>query len=213
MKLLLTSSGLTNKSIAKALLDLAGKPFNELNLVFIPTAANVEKGDKDWLLKDLINCRNLGFASIDIVDISAVPRDIWEPRIKEANILLFGGGNTYHLMHWIRESGLKEILPRLLTNRVYVGTSAGSIVATHSLSITTSEPGEYKDEQALSYVNFHVRPHFNSPRFPSIKKEYLEKIANELHEPIYAIDDQTAIKIVNGKIEIISEGEYLEFNV
>jgi len=60
MKLLLTSSGLTNKSIAKALLDLAGKPFSELNLVFIPTAANVEKGDKDWLLQDLINCRNLG---------------------------------------------------------------------------------------------------------------------------------------------------------
>jgi dipeptidase E len=213
MKLLLTSSGLTNKSIIKALSDLAGKPFNELNLVFIPTAANVEKGDKDWLLQDLINCRNLGFASIDIVDISAVPRDIWEPRIKEANILLFGGGNTYHLMHWIRESGLKEILPRLLTNRVYVGTSAGSIVATHSLFITTSEPGKYKDEQALSFVNFHVRPHFNSPRFPNITKEYLEKIANKLHEPIYAIDDQTAIKVVNGKIEIISEGEYLEFNV
>ena len=213
MKLLLTSSGLTNKSIVKALLDLAGKPFNELNLVFIPTAANVEKGDKDWLLQDLINCRNLGFASIDIVDISAVSRDIWEPRIKEANILLFGGGNTYHLMHWIRESGLKEILPKLLTNRVYVGTSAGSIVATHSLSITTSEPGKYKDKKGLCFVNFHVRPHFNSPRFPSITEEYLEKIANELHEPIYAIDDQTAIMVVNRKIEIISEGEYLEFNV
>lgn len=213
MKLLLTSSGLTNKSIAKALLDLAGKPFNELNLVFIPTAANVVEGDKDFLIKNLINCRNLGFASIDIVDISAIPRDIWEPRIKEANILLFGGGDPYHLMHWIQESGLKEILPRLLTNRVYVGSSAGSIVATHSLFTATLDPKEYKDEQALSFVNFHISPHFNSPLMSSITKEYLEKIANELHEPFYAIDDQTAIKVVNGKIEIISEGEYLEFNV
>ena len=220
MKLLLTSSGLANKSIAEALLDLAGKPFNKLNLVFIPTAANIEKGDKEWLIKDLINCRNLGFASIDIVDISAVSRDIWEPRIKEANVLLFGGGNTFHLMHWLRKSGLKEILPELLTDRIYVGISAGSMVASHSLFLSTTKPfyypdgvGENKKEEALGFVNFHIRPHFNSPDFPTLRKKNLEKIAKELEKPMYAIDDQTAIKVVDGKVKIISEGEYLELNL
>ena len=219
MKLLLTSAGLSNKSISKALLELAGKPFKELKLAFIPTAANVEKGDKDWLIKDLINCKNLGFASIDIVDISAVPRDVWEPRLNEADILLFGGGNTFHLIYWIRKSGLEDILPKLLTNKIYVGISAGSMVTSHSLSVSASERlyysegvGEHKDEKALGFVNFHVRPHFNSPDFPNLRKEPLEEIAKELKEPMYAIDDQTAIKVVDGKVEVVSEGEYLEFN-
>jgi len=219
MKLLLTSSGFTNNSISRALLDLAGKPFSELNLVFIPTAANVEKKDKGWLINDLVNCKNLGFASMDIVDISAVPRDIWEPRLNNANVLLFGGGNTFHLMYWIKKSGLGDILRKMLTNKIYVGISAGSMVATHKLSVSSSERlysqevGEHKDEKALGFVSFHIRPHFNSPHFPKLRKELLEKMAKELKEPIYAIDDQTAIKVIDSSIEVISEGEYLEFNL
>jgi len=219
MKLLLTSGGITNKSIANTLLELAEKPFKELKLAVVPTAANVEKGDKDWLIKDFINCRNLGFKEIDIVDISAIARDNWEPRLREADVLLFGGGNSFHLMYWLKKSGLEDILPELLTNRVYIGISAGSMVATHDLSLSTSERlyypdgvGEHKDEKALGFVKFHIRPHLNSPDFPNLKKENLEKIAKELKEPIYAIDDQSAIKFVDGKIEIISEGEYFKFN-
>ena len=220
MKLLLTSAGLSNKSIANALLELTGKPFNELKLAFVPTAANVEKGDKGWLIQDLINCKKLGFESIDIVDISAVSKDIWEPRLREADILSFGGGNVFHLMYWMKKSGLKEILPEMLKKKVYIGISAGSMVTTHDLSVSTSKHlyypdgiGEYKDEDGLGFVKFYIRPHFNSPDFPNLNKEYLEKIAKKLKEPVYAIDDQTAIKVVDGKIEIISEGKYLEINL
>lgn len=77
MKLLLTSSGNTNKSIEKALLELLGKPFNKANLTFVPTAANVEKGDKGWFVDDMNNFKKLGFALFDIIDISAVPKKIW----------------------------------------------------------------------------------------------------------------------------------------
>lgn len=215
MKLLLTSAGLSNESISKTLLELAGKPFNELKLAFIPTAANVEKGDKDWLIEDFINCKNLGFASIDIVDISAVPRDVWEPRLNDADVLLFGGGNTFHLMYWINKSGLREILPKMLTDKVYVGISAGSMVASHKLSehLYSEKNREHKDEKALGFVNFYIRPHLNSPHFPKLRKEFLEEMARELKEPMYAIDDQTAIKVIDDKIEIISEGKYLEFNL
>lgn len=218
MKLLLTSGGLKNKSIISALLELVGKPFIELNLAFIPTAVNVEKGNKDWFIDDLIICKKLGFASVDIVDISALPRDIWEPRLNNADVLLFEGGNTFHLMYWIKKSGLKDLLPKLLINRVYVGISAGSIVTSHKLSVTTSERyyseeiGRHKDEEGLGYVNFHIRPHLNSPHFPKIRKEFLEEMAKEIEEPMYAIDDQTAVKVVDDKVDIISEGEYLKFN-
>jgi dipeptidase E len=218
MKLLLTSGGITNKSITNALLDLAGRPFAELKLAFIPTAADVEKGSKEWLINDLGNLKSLGFAKIDIVDISAVPRENWEPRIKEADILVFGGGNTYHLMYWLGKSGLAEILPDLLKSRVYVGISAGSMVAGCKISLSTSErlyykeEGQYNDEKGLGFVNFLMRPHLNSSHFPKIRKEFLEETAKEIKEPIYAIDDQTAIQVVDGDIKIITEGDYLRLN-
>lgn len=218
MRLLLTSGGLTNKSIINALLELTRKPFTELNLALIPTAANVEKGNKDWFINDLIICKNLGFASVDIVDISALPRDIWEPRLNDADVLLFEGGNTFHLMYWIKKSGLKDLLPKLLINKVYIGISAGSIIASRKLSATTSERyyseeiGRHKDEEGLGYVNFHIRPHLNSPHFPKIRKEFVEEMAKEIKEPMYVIDDQTAIKVADDKVDIISEGEYLKYN-
>jgi len=218
MKLLLTSGGITNKSMSDALLDMTGKPFTELNLAFIPTAANVEKGDKDWFIKDLIICKDLGFKQIDIVDISALPKDVWESRLKEADVLLFEGGNTHYLMHWIEKSGLKDILEDLLETRVYIGISAGSIVCAPNLSTSSSkdyyegEEGDEKEKEGLGYVNFHIRPHLNSPHFPNINEENLKEIAEEIKEPMYAIDDQTAIKAADGKVEIISEGEYLKYN-
>src|SRR3989338_7932302 len=111
MKLLLTSAGLTNASIANALFDLVGKKPEDTSLFFIPTAANVGSSDKEWLIDDLYNIKKQNFKNIDIVDISALPKEIWQPRLEEADVLFFGGGNTPHLMRWIIESGLKEILP------------------------------------------------------------------------------------------------------
>jgi len=219
MKLLLTSGGLTNKSIVNAFLELAGKPFNELSLAFIPTAANVEEGNKDWLIGDLIMLKELGFKSVDIVDISAVPQDIWEPRLNEADVLLFEGGNTFHLMYWVKKSGLKDLLPKLLETKVYVGISAGSMITSHKLSLSSSEKyyseeiGTHRDEDGLGYVSFYILPHLNSPYFPKRREEFLAEMAQEIKEPIYVIDDQSAIQVVDGKARIISEGKYLAFNV
>ena len=216
MKLLLTSGGLSNKSIINALADLLQKPFSNAKLAVIPTAMNVEIGDKSWFIKDLENLKGLGFESIDIVDISAIPRDVWEPKIREAGILLFGGGNTYHLVYWLKKSGLADLLPELLKTRVYVGISAGSIVVSHKISTSTSEKDyskeiAHKDDNGLGFVNFNIRPHFNSPYFPKLTKEYIKELAGKIKEPLYAIDDKTAIKITDGDVEVITEGEYLKF--
>lgn len=218
MKLLLTSAGLSNKSIISAFLELAGKSFTELNLAFIPTAANVEKGDKSWFIDDLINLKNLGFKSIDIVDISAMSQDIWKPRLEQAEILYFEGGNTFHLMHWVEKSGLKELLPEMLKTKVYVGVSAGSMVACKSLDLSTSERlyseeiMEHEKDEGLGFLDVLIRPHLNSPYFPDVNLENLEKMSKEFPETFYAIDDNTAIKVVDEKMEVISEGVWKKFN-
>lgn len=218
MKLLLTSCGITNPSLAKALLDLIGKPFSQSTLAYIPTAANVEEGDKGWLIDDLERLKNLKFQSVDIVDISALPQDIWLPRLKVADVLVFGGGNTFHLLYWLEKSGLKDQLAKLLESKVYVGISAGSMVATPSLALSQSQKlyydkiGQYKNEKALGLVKFQVRPHLNSPHFPNVNTEFLANLAKEIPDHIIALDDNSAVKVVDGSVEIVSEGEYAVFN-
>lgn len=218
MKLLLTSGGIINKSIENALLELAGRPFSELNLIFVPTAANVEDMDKSWLIDDFIILKNLGFKSIDIIDISALPKDMWLPRFQKADILVFGGGNTSYLMGWVVKSGLKELLPEMLKSKVFVGTSAGSVIACKSLdkkaakSLFDEEIFEYDSDEGLGYFDGIIRPHLNLPYFPNVNLENLEKLSKESPETFYALDDDSAIKVVDGKIDVVSEGVWKKFN-
>lgn len=214
MKLLLTSAGLSNKTITKALTDLLGEPTEGKRLAFVPTAANVEDGDKHWLIDDYNNCRKAGF-EVDIVDISALSKDQWLPRLEGAKVLFFGGGNTFHLMHWMKKSGLTDILPELLKTRVYAGISAGSCVAGptiyNSVQNLFGEKYELEIKGGLSMVDLQFIPHLNSPYFDKIRKENLELAAKDLEEPVYALDDQSAMVVNGDQIEVVSEGEWHKF--
>lgn len=218
MKLLLTSAGIKNKTIAKALFDLVGKKPSDTSLVFIPTASNVERGDKSWLIDDLINLKKQGFKSIEIADISAVDEKIWKPKLEEADILYFEGGNTYHLMEWINKSGLAKILLEFLKTKVYVGVSAGSCVVSKDLALKISQ-NIYQEDldrtenmEGLNLINFYILPHLNSQHFTKVRKDFIAEVAKGMSEKIYALDDNSALKVVDGKVEIVSEGEWVEFN-
>jgi dipeptidase E len=215
MKLLLTSAGLSNSTIITALEKLVGKPLLDIKLAFIPTAANVEPGDKGWMIDDLNNCRKAGF-EVDIVDISAVPQNTWLPRLEAAELIFLGGGNTFHLMHWVKKSGLQEILPNLLKSRIYAGISAGSCIAGptiyNSVQNLFGETYELEIKEGLGLVDFQFIPHLNSPYFQKIRKENLETASKDLSEPVYALDDNSAIIIDEQKVEVISEGEWYKFN-
>lgn len=220
MKLLLTSAGLTNKSIVEALFDLVGKRPEETKLVFIPTASNVEKGDKGWVIDDLINIQKQNFKQIDIADISAVSKEIWLAKFEEADVLFFEGGNTYHLMREINRVGLTELLGELLKTKIYVGLSAGSMVTCPDLQLKNSQLvyeedlNETDNMPALGLVDFYVMPHLNSQYFTKIRKENpdIKKSFEGVTNKVYILDDNSAIKVVDDKVEIITEGEYLEFN-
>ena len=218
MKLLLTSGGITNKSMEKEIFALTKKSPSKLRVAFIPTAANVEDGDKRWLAEDLQSLIEMGVGTIDVVDISAVPRDIWEKRLKKADILEFGGGNTFHLLYWIKKSGLGGILKNLLKTRLYIGISAGSIVTNPTLLLSRKEPldpqfyseeiGWVQDDTGLNFVDFYIRPHFNNPHFRDITYENIKKRSEGINAPVYLIDDQTAISVNGKKIRVVSKGTY-----
>lgn len=217
MKLLLTSEGLANQVIINALLDLTQKPFDQLKVAFIPTASNVEEGDKGWVINDLMKLKELKFASVDIVDISALPKEIWQKRLENTDIFFFEGGNTCHLMYWIKKSGLINLLPELLKTRVWVGVSAGSIVVTKDISLNDSqklyrEEDDMENNTGLGYLDFHIRPHLNSSYFPNMTLENIQEIADETKETIYALDDNSAIQVIDEKISVISEGIWKRFN-
>jgi dipeptidase E len=211
MKLLLTSAGITNKSIAKALKEMVGN--KKIRIAFIPTAANAVDQPKDWLIKNYNQCERLG--TVDIVDISALEKKIWLPRLRAANVIVVGGGWTSYLMNYIIKSGLKEELPKLLKTRAYVGISAGSIAL--SKKIQASSEFIYGDEakkvpSGLNYINFNFRPHLNSPEFPKVRDTTLKRVSRKLKGDLYAVDDNTAIICINNKIKIVSEGKWKKYS-
>ena len=218
MKLLLTSSGITNKSIAKALFELVGKKPKDTSLVFIPTASNIEVGDKTWLIDDLNNLKKLNLKSIDIADIAALDKKVIIEKFNQADILFFEGGNSYYLMEWLNKTGLNKLLPDLLKNKVYVGVSAGSMIANKDLNLKVSQKiyqedlDRRKELKGLNFVDFYVLPHLNSHWFKKVRKNLIEKEIKNIKDTIYAIDDNSALKINNNKVELISEGKYLIFN-
>jgi len=216
MKFLLTSAGITNKSLAKSLRDLNGKPFSQSIITFIPTAANIEAGGMDWLIEDLKNLKDLKPKLIDIVDISALEKKQWLPRLKRADILVFGGGATFHLLKKIKETGLNNILINLIKNKIYVGISAGSMITCSSLEVNQYLEPEilygYPTIKGLGLNNLEIIPHLNSKYFPKLKNNYIKKAAKKFPHKIYAIDDNSALKIDGKKIKIISEGVSYEYN-
>ena len=218
MRLLLTSCGVTNASIAKALFDLVEKKPEVTSLAFVPTAANVEQGDKGWLIDDLMNLKRLGFKSIDIADISALDKKQWHAKMNQADVLYFGGGKRYHLMDWINRSALIEVLPDLLKDKVYVGMSAGSMITARKLVLRFShllyqdDLGRTEDISGLGYVDFYFLPHLNNPYFSKLKEDIIEQVANGMTETVYALDDNSALKIVDKEVNVITEGACKAYN-
>ena len=216
MKLLLTSGGLSNESIIKALFELTKKKASSLSVAFIPTASNVETGDKGWLIKDLVQLQALGFQAISIVDISAVSEEVWRPQLEAADEIFAEGGNTFHLMRWIKRSGLAKLLPEFLKTKVYIGASAGSMIFSKDLVLRLSQElygedmNEQKDIKALGLVDFYFLPHLNSKHNKNLRTDTIQKCAQEMKIKIYALDDQSALKVTDDKVEIISEGKYLK---
>ena len=220
MKLLLTSGGVTNASIRDELTELLGKPIAESTALCIPTAMYghpmVGPGRRAW---EFIsgNSQNpmvdLGWKSVGVLELTALPsidEEQWAPLVRETDALLVAGGDVLYLCHWMRESGLLDLLPSL-TETVWVGLSAGSMVMTPTVGddfIQWRPPGG--DESTLGLVDFSICPHLADDGMPGNSMAEAEQWAADIPNPAYAIDDQTAIRVVDGQVDVVSEGHWTQ---
>lgn len=143
------------------------------------------------------------------MDISALPKHVWLPRLKKANVLVVGGGDSSHLIKCIVSSGLKNEFSTLLKNRIYVGISAGSNVTNKTIQASYKFIfSKKKAPKSLGLVDFYTRPHSNSLKFPKCSDKNLKKAAGKFDGDIYAIDDDSAVLVDGDKIKVISEGKW-----
>ncbi len=216
MKQFLTSNGLCNDTLKQEFIKLVGKKPEEIKIAFVPTAANIIDEEKDWLIDDMYNIKSIG-AEIDIVDISALPKEIWLPRLEKADVLFFGGGDSEHLLNWVKKTGLDKMLPELLKTRVYAGISAGSMITCPNLFLNDKDSQIYyegktfkSNDQALNYNEFYFRPHYNSGYFSRANYDNLKELSANFKETIYAIDDNSAIIVDGDQVKVVSEGDKWE---
>ena len=220
MRLLLTSAGIRNPSIHSALLDLLDKPIEESNALGITTASYAHPMAGPGRAWSFISGQGsqtpmceLGWKSVGVLELTALPslsESLWVPWVQETDVLLVNGGDTLYLNYWMKESGLADLLPSL--NLVYVGLSAGSMVMTPRIGkefvIWTPPTG---GDDTLGFVDFSIYPHLDNPGLPSNTMANAEKWAAGIPGPAYAIDDETAIRVVDGTVDVISEGNWKLF--
>ena len=218
MKLLLTAGGVTNASIRHALVDLLGKPIGESSALCIPTAMYghpmAGPGVKAW---EFISGTSenpmveLGWKSVGVLELTALPSiddERWVPMVRETDVLLVAGGDALYLCHWMRQSGLADLLPTL-NETVWVGLSAGSMVMTPRIGedfVQWRPPAG--DDTTLGVVDFSICPHVAQDGGQGNSMAFAERWAAGLGARAYAIDDQTAIKVVDGTVEVVSDGRW-----
>ncbi|MCB8978228.1 MAG: Type 1 glutamine amidotransferase-like domain-containing protein [Ardenticatenaceae bacterium] len=221
MKLLLTSAGIKNKSIHNALVEMLGKPIAECNALCITTASYghpMVSPVKAW---EFISGQEtetpmveLGWNSVGILELTALPsieKERWVAWVREADVLLVNGGDTMYLGYWMQQSGLAELLPTL-DDLVWVGLSAGSMVmAPHIGQEFVNWTPPSGGDETLGLVDFAIFPHLGHEMLPHNTLANAEKWAAKLTTPGYAMDDETAIKVVDGTVEVISEGQWKLF--
>ncbi len=221
MKLLLTSAGIKNATIHNALLDLLNKPIAECSALCIPTASYghpLAGPSAAWRFISGQEPRcpmcELGWKSLGVLELTALPsidKELWVPLVQQTDALLVNGGDPLYLCYWMRQSGLADLLPAL-RETVWVGLSAGSMVMTPRI-------GEYfvgwkpptGGDETLGVVDFAIFPHLDHPDLPGNTLAHAEKWAASMKTLAYAMDDQTAIQVVDGVVEVVSEGHWKRF--
>jgi dipeptidase E len=217
LKLLLTSAGIKNPSIHDALVELLGRPTAECDALCIPTALYGHPGAGPRQAWRCISGQEtgtptvgLGWKSMGVLELTALPSldaERWVPLVQETDVLLVEGGDATYLCHWMRESGLADLLPSL-PETVWVGVSGGSMVLTPRIGDSFVAWSRATDDRTLGIVDFSIFPHLDNPDLPWNTMAAAEEWAADLSGPAYAIDDETAITVVDGAVEVVSEGQW-----
>lgn len=219
--MLLTSNGIENDSIRSALADLVGKRFAAATVVFIPTASIAEAGDHGWLVRDLNRLHALRWRRLNFLELNGLPARLVLERLRQADVVYVEGGNHYHLANSIAANGLTAELADILESKVYVGVSAGSMIFSRNLSRRTGEAfGEQDDLRILGedgecspvgLFDWYLKPHLNARGY-NRPRGWFEKAAAKVDFPVYALDNDSAVRVRGDEVDVVSEGEWLLLN-
>jgi len=151
-------------------------------------------------------------AGQELTALLSLDEDLWVPLVNETDVLLVNGGDPMYLCHWVRQSGLADLVPTL-RDTVWVGLSAGSA---GDGSSDREDFVRWKSpdggDETLGIVDFSIFPHLDHPDLPTNTMADAERWAASLSNPAYAIDDATAIRVVDGAVDVVSEGQWRLFS-
>ena len=220
--MLLTSAGLRNDLLTSALADLAGQRFAATRVVFIPTASVAASGDHGWLVEDLSLLHSLRWRELDVLELNGLPVQMVVDRLRHADVIYASGGNQYHLASSIIANGLTAELADLLESKVWVGSSGGSMIFSRNLSERTGEAfGETEDLRILGQTparapiglfDWYLKPHLNPSGLRGRTPAWFSRAAAKLDFPVYALDDDSAVRVRGREIDVVSGGKWLLLN-
>ncbi|HEY4963865.1 MAG TPA: Type 1 glutamine amidotransferase-like domain-containing protein [Candidatus Saccharimonadales bacterium] len=207
MKLVLCSEGFATANTVKACVDLCNKPQDQISIAIINEAYAVEIGDKRWVLNNLNSVTDNFSSDIDIINLLALSIDEVESRIQAKDVIFVIGGNTDYLMSVFQKTGFDKLLPKLLKDKVYVGSSAGSMIIGNRISeaayrLIYGEDSIYNIKDYMGLVDFSIMPHLDSPDFPN-RKESLTKAVGTFKGRVYGLRDDSAVVVNGDSIQLI----------
>jgi dipeptidase E len=218
VKLLLTSNGLRNETLRDALRDMLGKPFSAANIVYVPTASVAESGDHGWFVADLSRLHGFGWREFDVLELNGLPKQMVLDRLLHADVIYAEGGSHYHLARSITGNDLADGILEALKSAVYVGVSAGSMIFSRNLTEHSAAViGDAADLHVLGastvkppfgLFDWYLKPHLYSPEFPERDDAWADRIVERADFPLYFIDDETALRVIDDTMDVVSEGRW-----
>lgn len=214
MKLFLTSAGLIPETTG-AFLGLLNKKPAEVKVCFIATASYAKhpKGDASYITEERRRWSELGFKRIRELDLRKEKEESLRDKLRGFDVISVLGGNTFYLLKYVRESGFDKALRLFLDGGgIYLGVSAGSIIACKDISPAGWSPDwdentvGLKDFKGMGLVDFIISPHYK-PEHEAIIEENKHKVPY----PVIASTDLQAVLVEGGNIQFIGPGEFKKF--
>jgi dipeptidase E len=181
--------------------------FNDKRIAYIPTASNGEIYGA-WKAGGSIRAaQSLNAKSLEIVELEdQTYKDVITP-IRSADILWMAGGMSGYLLYWIRRVELDKALPEILDKGiVYVGSSAGSMICSHTQQVGEWFLGEPEPGASLipglGLIDFEIYPHYEEELLPEIKKKWKKG-------QLYLLKNGEVITVVDGKFKVLGEERIL----
>ncbi len=176
MKLFLASEAKHPDTIKK--LDNYVGGIKGKKIAYIPTAAN-GMGWDSWKEGGSWKLINSVDAEVELILLEENANELLINKLADKDIIWFAGGMVGYLSYWARRCSLDLYLKDILKDKVYVGSSAGSMLLCKDSDMATWEFVDNErgasDIKTLGLVDFDIYPHYEEALLPQIKKNYKGK--------------------------------------